>query len=459
MIANTRQLIRNGGSLPNQRVRHFCLDALEEALSAVDPTELMRQQVSIRDKELIVRNISIPLSRFRRVAVLAYGKGSAAMMGAALDILKGFSAYGILVIPKGTKPPALDANVQIFGAGHPIPDREGIRAGRRIIRTLNMIREDELLLCLISGGASAMLTAPQEGISLRDKQMVTELLVRSGTSIHEINTVRKHLSKLKGGRLANICRASTILSLIVSDVPGNRLTDIASGPTVEDPTTYNDAVEILKVHNLWDKVPERVRNHLTKGVKGEISETPKPGDPAFQGVHNIILADNRTACEAAKKSLEKNRVRPTILTSSTEMEAKSMGRLLASIALDHTTYGKARLRSDAVIIGGETTVQVKGEGIGGRNQETALSAVEHIADLDGCVIATLGTDGIDGTSEAAGAIADGKTAQRAKLRGMNPKDFLSSNDSYHFFRKLSDNLITGPTGTNVGDLYLVARSR
>jgi glycerate-2-kinase len=289
--------------------------------------------------------------------------------------------------------------------------------------------------------------------------MVTELLVKSRTSIHEINTVRKHLSKLKGGWLAKICRASTILSLIISDVPRNRLADIASGATVEDPTTYNDAVEILKAHNLWNHVSENIRNHLTKGLMGEIPETPKPGDPAFQRVHNVIIADNRTACEAVKKALGADRIQSTILTSCAEMEAKSMGRLLASVARDHTRHGNVVLRSGAVIIGGETTVQVKGEGIGGRNQETALSAVEPIADLDGCVITTLGTDGIDGNSKAAGAVTDGRTAQRAELRGMNSRDFLSRNDSYHFFRKLSDNLITGPTGTNVGDLYLVACSK
>lgn len=387
--------------------------------------------------------------------LLAVGKASAPMMKAAVDILKDFPIYGILVAPASEELATFNTRIQVFHVGHPIPDREGLEASQRVIAVLNKMQEDELMLCLISGGASAMLPAPSGRVSLVDKRRVTEQLVKSRATIHEINTVRRHLSDLKGGRLVERCHASTILSLIISDVPGDCLLDIGSGLTVEDPTSYKDAMEVLKMHGLWNEAPQRVKNHLTKGSRDGIPDTPKPGNPVFQKVHNIIIADNRTACAAAKKALKANRVPSMILTSRAEMEASSMGKLLASVAIERKQCEKPVPHSGAVIIGGETTVLVKGHGIGGRDQETVLSAVKHIANLNGTVVAALGTDGIDGNSPAAGAIADGNTAQRAKRLRMNPENFLARNDSYRFFRRLNDSLVTGRTSTNVGDLYLM----
>ena len=300
-----------------------------------------------------------------------------------------------------------------------------------------------------------MLPSPPPGISLEGEKRLTQCLLSSKATIHEINTVRRHLSTLKGGRLVEQCKASRILSLIVSDVPGNCLSDIASGLTAEDPTTYRDAVEVLKRHDIWDKIPEQVKDYLILGLRGQVPETPKPGTASFRRVRNLIIADSSTSCTAARRALKSKGVEATILSSSAEMEARELGRVLASLATGYQEHGKSAIGSRAVIVGGETTVKVIGKGKGGRNQETVLWATEGIAGLNGTVVAALGTDGVDGNSNAAGALADGRTTIRARRRLLDPKDFLARNDSYQFFKSLNDGLVTGRTGTNVGDVYLM----
>jgi glycerate 2-kinase len=454
-IVGKQLLIRNGSSAPNQRARRLCLDAFEEALAAIDPSDSVRANLKIREERLIVGHFSIPLSGIIRV--IAVGKASYSMFTAATEILKNRVASGILVAPKDAKVPKLSWQFKIFHAGHPFPDQEGIRASEQIISSIERMRKDELLLCLISGGASAMLPAPVDGIALEDKRKLTKQLIESRASIHEINTIRRHLSELKGGRLVERCSAGTIISLIISDVSGNVLADIASGLTAPDPTKFRDAVNVLKKLNLWGVAPQSVKLHLVQGLRGRIPETPKPGNLIFKRTYNSIIADNRTACEAAKKALQKRRIRSAILTSSLNMEAQSLGSLLASIAVESARFHRPLRGSDALILGGETTVEVRGSGKGGRNQETALSAVERIAGLQGIVVAALGTDGIDGNSPAAGAMVDGRSKMRASQLGLNVGSFLKRNDSYAFFRKLGDNIVTGRTGTNVGDLYMILR--
>ena len=429
--------------------------ALEEALRSVDAYHSVQSRLVVRHGRLVIGSFSVPLSRFRKIMLLAVGKGSAGMTRAALHVLASYPVYGILVAPKNEEVGKVRGTIDVFHAGHPYPDDDGLAASQHVIRALNRMQPDELLLCLISGGASAMLPAPADGISLQEKRKVTELLVKSKATIHEVNAVRRHLSRLKGGRLVEQCRASLVLTLIISDVPGNNLPDIASGLTVEDLTTYETAIEVLTRHGLWTKIPRPVQVHLKKGLRGSIPETPKPGTPSFRRVHNFIIADNRTACTAAKNILATNRIPTIILTSTAEMEARTMGKLLASVATQSRRHGDPFSRSGALVIGGETTVDVRGNGVGGRNQETALSAVNGIAGLDGRVVACLGTDGIDGTSNAAGAVADGNSAERARRRGIKPDEFVARNDSYRFFRRLGDNILTGRTGTNVGDIYLL----
>jgi glycerate 2-kinase len=300
-----------------------------------------------------------------------------------------------------------------------------------------------------------MLPAPAEGITISDKIAITRDLLKCGATIHETNTIRRHLSRLKGGRLVELSRASNVLSLLVSDVPGNHLPDIGSGLTVEDPTSYRDAVQVLEKHRLWYTAPRRVRNHLLNGLRGSIRETPKPGNPDFQRVHNFIIADSKTACTAAQLALTRRKMRSTILSTSIELESGRMGELLAKAALQSRIHDHISGRWNAVIAGGECVVNVTGKGKGGRNQQVALSTVTGIRGLDGTVVAALGTDGIDGNSTAAGAIVDGNTAGRAKKATMDPIHFLARNDSGTFFKRLGDALTTGPTGTNVGDIYLM----
>jgi glycerate 2-kinase len=411
--------------------------------------------MKVTHKHLVVDQVRIPLGRLHSVLVLAVGKAAIPMMDAALESLREFPIRGILATSKNQKAPAFRNRVEFFRCGHPIPDQTGLRASERVIQAVRRLVEDDLLLCLISGGASAILPAPVESVTITDKIATTHELLNSSASIHEMNTVRRHLSRLKGGRLVELCRASNILSLVISDVPGNHLPDIGSGLTVEDPTSYRDAVRVLKKHQLWHWTPRGVRNHLLKGVRGNIRETPKPGDPDFKRVHNFIIADSAMACTAAQLALEKRKLRSTILSTSIELEARHMGELLANTALQQETHAAISRYGDALIAGGECVVNVTGKGKGGRNQEVTLSAVRGIQGLDGNVIAALGTDGIDGNSTAAGAIVDGNTAGRAKKAKLDPIHFLARNDSGTFFKRLGDALTTGPTGTNVGDIYLM----
>lgn len=446
MIRNREQLIRNGWTTRDRRARRLCLDALQRALNAVNPYHCVLSRVKIREKKLLLGDLSVSLPDFQRIVLLSVGKASSSMMAAGLRVFRGFPVHGILVAPVGHKIPKFPDIVEVFHTGHPIPDLAGIKASRRVKELVSGLREVDLLVCLISGGASALLPAPVRGIALSDLRKTTQSLIASTANIHEINTVRRHISDLKGGRLVDSCKASRILSLIVSDVPGNSIPDIGSGLTSEDPTSFADATNVLKEHGLWNSAPSAIRHHLMLGLRGAIPETPKPGDPRFRHVSNFIIADNGTASTAAARALALKQLPTTILTTSAEMDAESMGRFLVSVASEN--------RHRAFIVGGETTVHVAIRGVGGRNQHTALSSVEGLSNLDGACLAALASDGVDGTSSAAGAIVDGRTASRAEKKRLDPRKFLTENDSYRFFKALRDNITTGPTGTNVGDIYL-----
>src|SRR5271167_1930144 len=455
-IRDVPRLIRNGGSPSNQRARRLCVHAFQKALEAINPSNCLTACLKIDHDRIIVRNLSLPISDFSHVNVIAVGKASVPMMDTTLGLLHKEKVSGILVAPKGEKIPRFDSRVEIFHAGHPLPDEEGFRDARHVMAMLDTMRSNDLLLCLISGGASALLPAPVDSITLQDKRRLTEELIRTRATIHEINTVRRHISALKGGRMVERCAASSIISFIISDVAGNTLHDIASGLTAPDPTTYSDAVQVLRKYNIWGKIPRNVKQHLLRGLAGKIHETPKPTSSIFDRVHNFIIADNRYACVAAKNALQAH-VPTKILTSQADMEAKSLGKLLASIGVSSKIFREPIRDSGAIIVGGETTVNVAGNGQGGRNQHTALSALIDIDGQSGLAIAAFGTDGIDGNSLAAGAIVDGNSGKRARRRGMDPQQFIARSDSFHFFKKLNDNIITGRTGTNVGDIYITVK--
>jgi len=416
----------------------------------------VKGRLRLRRGRLFAGVFSVPMPR--RIRVLAVGKASVRMFNGALTVLGKRVVSGIVVAPKSETMRGLDSRFIAFRTGHPIPDFDGIRAARRVMEWVAEIEPDGMLLCLISGGASAMLPAPPAGVPLTDKRTVTQRLIRSRASIHEVNTVRRHLSELKGGRLVGKCRAGRIISLIISDVPGNSLSDIGSGLTAPDPTTFQDAIDVLRRFDLWNSAPPTVKNHLGRGSLGRIPDTPKPGDQEFRKVHNVIIADSSTACEAAREVLNRRRVATRILTSSVNAGAGGVGKVLASVAIESQAFGRPIKRSGALVLGGESTVDVRGRGKGGRNQEVALAALEGIAGLKGTAIATLGTDGIDGNSPAAGAVIDGQSMGHAIKLGLLPRRFLARNDSYTFFRRLGDSVFTGPTGTNVGDIYLLIRT-
>ena len=296
---------------------------------------------------------------------------------------------------------------------------------------------------------------PRNGITLADKRKITEDLLKCGATINEINTVRKHISGVKGGWLAKKAYPATVLSLILSDVLGDPLDFIASGPTVPDSTTFSDAVKILKKYRLWEKAPESIRRVLTEGEKGLIPETPKAGDEAFEKVFSVVIGNCRDACMVACESLKSEGLNILLLTSLLEGEARHVGTVLASVAREIAVSGNPVQKPAAIVVGGETTVTVAGKGKGGRNQEIALAAALKIKGLDGCDVASLSTDGVDGPTDAAGALADGKTVTRAEKAGLKAENFLAENDSYNFFSKLDDLIFTGPTGTNVNDISVV----
>ncbi len=347
------------------------------------------------------------------------------------------------------------SRVKLQRASHPIPDQSGVKGATRMLRLVGKAEEKDLVFCLISGGGSSLMPQPRNGISLEDKQKVTDALLKSGATINEFNTVRKHISGLKGGWLAKAAYPATVVNLILSDVVGDPLDFIASGPTVPDTTTFHDAIEVLKQYDLWSQVPDSVRKVLTDGEKRLIPETPKLGDKVFKKVHNIVIGNNFTASHAAYKAFRKARLNSLLLTSTLEGQARDVGTMLASMAKEIVASGNPLPKPAGIVAGGETTVAVVGKGKGGRNQEIALSTALKIGSMDGIVIASVSTDGVDGPTDAAGAIVDGETLQRARNLGLSPRDFLANNDSYTFFSKMGDLTITGPTGTNVCDVTVI----
>ena len=344
--------------------------------------------------------------------------------------------------------------IKVEEARHPIPDENGLKATKRMIELLKKnATEKTLVLCLISGGGSALLVAPYKGISLEEKKDVTRLLLKAGANIEELNTVRKHISRVKGGRLAEHCYPAKIVSFILSDVIGDHLETIASGPTAPDETTYKHALTVLKKFNLFKKVSPSVLDLLRKGEKGIIPETLKKDNPVFKKVTNIIVGNNKKALQAIKHQAVKLGFNAQIISAELSGEAREVAKSLANLALK--TQKTSPNLPLFLISGGETTVTVKGSGIGGRNTELALAFALEIAGIKGITLLSAGSDGTDGPTDAAGAIVNGDTVHKAKDLELDPERFLENNDSYNFFKKTGGLFITGPTGTNVMDIQII----
>ena len=452
-IKNREKLITNGETELNQKARKLSLDSLESALNAVDPKRIIKSRISLQNSVLKVNGYSFDLKRFKHVYVVGGGKASGSMAEALEQILSEHITDGFINIPRGTKHKT--KVIKLHETSHPIPDETGVKGTRRILEIAEKAGENDLVICLISGGGSSLMPLPRGDISIVDKKKITEALLKCGATINEINTVRKHISDFKGGWLAKKAYPATVLNLILSDVIGDPLDFIASGPTVPDSTTFHEAVKILKKYELWNTVPESIRKVLSDGEKGLIPETPKADDQVFKKVFTVVVGNNRFASLAACESLRSNGLNTLLLTSTLEGEARHVGTVLASIAREISISQNPVSKPAGIVAGGETTVTVKGKGLGGRNQEIALSAALKLEGMNGVVLASLSTDGVDGPTDAAGAIVDGKTLERAANKGLNPEEFLAENNSYNFFSELGDLIFTGPTGTNVNDVSVI----
>lgn len=388
-----------------------------------------------------------------RLIVTGAGKASAHMARAAERILGRRIGGGIVVTQRGHAVPC--RRVEILEANHPVPDPAGIKASEKIGRLLDEAGEDDLVLCLLSGGGSALLPAPAEGISLKDKRVTTDALLKAGAPIEALNCVRKHLSRLKGGRLALRAHPARLVTLAISDVVGDPFDVIASGPTCGDPTTFADARRELKHYGVWNAIPANVRKHIESGVAGLIADTPEPSDPVFSRVHNFIVANNATALSVAAAEARRRGFKPLILTRRMQGEAREVGKFLAGIATGIRAEGTPARPPACILLGGETTVTVKGSGLGGRCQEIALSFLNNINNETNLCLLAAGTDGKDGPTPSAGAIADARSLQITKKQGIDPGSFLSENNSHEFFGCHGELISTGPTGTNVMDIVVM----
>jgi len=453
-IKNAQELFKNAESNLDRKAREIAINALNKALEASDPKVIIKSKVKARGSTLKIDNLSLDLDEFKHVFVVGGGKACGCMVEALEEVLGDRINEGAVNVPYAC-PPYQTRRVKLQRASHPIPDISGVKGVTRMLDLVSHTKENELIICLLSGGGSSLMPQPLSGVSLRDKRKVTDALLKSGATINEFNTVRKHISGFKGGWLAKKAYPATVVNLILSDVVGDPLDSIASGPTVPDPTTFQDAIEILKHHGLWNTVPASVRRVLLDGKRGVIPETPKLGDKVFEKVHNIVIGNTLTASLAAYRSVQKAGLNGLLLSSRLEGQARDVGTMFASIAKEVAASGNPVPKPAGIVAGGETTVTVVGKGKGGRNQEIALGAALKIDNMDGVVVASISTDGVDGPTDAAGAIADGKTLLRAHELGLNPRKFLAENDSYTFFSKLGDLVLTGPTGTNVCDVSVI----
>lgn len=429
-----------------------------KAVAAVNPSEALKKTLQIQKNILKIKvpegpEKSFDLDQIQRVFLIGTGKASASMARAIEEVFNDRIAYGVITTKTGHGLPL--KKTEVIEAGHPLPDQKGLEGAKKIQSLLKESGEKDLVVFLISGGGSALLPLPAEGISLEEKQKTTQLLLDCGADIIEINTIRKHISQIKGGWLARWASPSTVLTFILSDVVGDPLDSIASGPTVPDTSTFKEARKILEKYGLVPKIPSSVRNHLSAGREGKMDETPKPGDGVFNKVHNMLIGSNIIALQAAEAEAASLGFNTLILSSSIVGETREAARFHGALAKEVFSSGHPIPKPACIISGGETTVTIKGPGKGGRNQEFVLAGAFEIMNLEKTVLLSGGTDGTDGPTDAAGAIADHTTIRRAQTLGLNAKVHLNNNDAYPFFEKLGDLLMTGPTQTNVMDVRIV----
>jgi glycerate-2-kinase len=458
LIKNRAELARIHGGKPARLV----LSALEHGLDSVDPQVLIRRAVRFGD-ELTILDISgkkTSVPGFENAYLVGAGKATARMADALCTILGRTVAGGSISVPYGDATKVSKKNrslITVTEASHPIPDNSGLQGTQRIIEVLKEARKNDLVFVLLSGGGSSLMPFPAPGLRLSDKQNITNKLLRSGADIAEMNVVRKHLSAIKGGQMLKYLGSSCrVISLILSDVIDDDLSIIASGPTYPDSSTFGDAVSIVRKYGAA-KVSDPSMNYLVLGASGRFADTPKPGDPLFNDVKNLLIGSNSVACQSVVSFLQRKGLRAVYLGSLFDGEAKDLGIFVGRLA---SHLADSALPPLAMVLGGETTVKMgsKKEGVGGRNQEAALSCAMAMKNAP-AIAAFMGTDGIDGNSDAAGAIVSQKTASIAESKRVNLHAHLASHDSYHALRKLRSLIVTGRTGTNVNDIAIVYKVR
>ncbi len=439
------------------RMRKDALRIFHKGLEAVEPRSAVKRNCRLHKSSLSIGDVDFDLSSVKNIYVVGSGKASAPMAAAIEDILGDRISGGIVNVKYGHT--AELKRIELVEAGHPVPDEKGQSGAESILALAEKAKKEDLLICLVSGGGSALLPLPIKGLSLKDKQQTTNVLLACGANIHEINAIRKHLSGVKGGQLARAAYPAGIVSLMLSDVIGDDLDVIASGPTVPDSSTYQDCMDIFRKYDILDKLPEKIVRHIESGIGGKIAETPKPGDPVFEKTKNLVIGSNIDAIRAAKSESERLGYNTVVLSSMIEGETREIALLHGAIAREVLKTGFPAAAPACILSGGETTVTLKGDGKGGRNQEFSLAAAIDIDGHESIVILSGGTDGTDGPTDAAGAIADHMTLRRAEKLKLSAQEYLKKNDSYHFFQSLGDLLITGPTNTNVMDVRIVLAAK
>jgi glycerate 2-kinase len=440
-----------------KKMRGEAEEIFKASVRSVDPYAAVKDFVRLEKGKLSLgpkgrSEIVLELDEFDRVFVVGGGKATAPMAKAIEDLLGSRIDRGVINVKYGFA--ELLSRVQVHEAGHPLPDEKGVAGAKEILRLLEDAGDKDLVFSLISGGGSALLPSPAGEITLAEKQAVTKRLLECGASIDEMNVIRKHISASKGGQMARAAFPATTVNLMLSDVVGDRMDVIASGPFVPDLSTFEEAWEIMGKYGL--SIPAPVRAYVQGGVDGKVPETPKQGDPLFRKVHNFIIGSNILALEAAREAAEAMGYKCLILSSMVEGETREVAKVHTAVAKEMLQTGRPIAPPACIVSGGETTVTIRGKGLGGRNQEFCLAAaLELVGAAERVVILSGGTDGNDGPTPAAGAIVDSRTAERGSAFGLQAVDFLNNNDSYHFFEKTGDLLMTGPTKTNVMDVRLV----
>ncbi|MBN1958494.1 MAG: glycerate kinase [Desulfuromonadales bacterium] len=433
--------------------RQNAIDIFQAGLKAVEPGTAVKNKCRLDHEVLKIEGQNYPLDKFDKIIVIGAGKAGAPMAKALEEILGEHIAAGLISVKYGHVD-QLNV-VKIMEAGHPVPDDNGIAAAQAIYDLARTADEKTLVLCVISGGGSALLPLPVAGVSLEDKQNTTKVLLECGATIHEINAIRKHLSVIKGGGLAKAVFPGTLVTLILSDVVGDDLDSIASGPCVPDSRTFSDCQAIVEKYSISDRIPRSVMQRITDGVSGLIPETPKKEEAFFAKTQNVVVGSNFNALLTAKLKADELGYNSLLISSMLEGETRDVAANHIAIAREISVHGQPLKRPACLLSGGETTVKIRGKGKGGRNQEFVLAAALRISDLENIVVMSAGTDGNDGPTDAAGAIADHTTLSRAREDNLDPSGYLADNDSYHFFERLADLVKTGPTNTNVMDLRII----